>query len=129
MKREAIESGLPEISQPFSWTVRSKGLIFTTHGPVMPEGRILVGDIAEQTDLSLRNMAAAMEAAGGSLETVQQATVYILDDADMGEVDRIWKEYFDAPWPNRATLVVKGLVAPGMRIEIQAIGTVADEAP
>lgn len=126
MTRHIVDSGLPQLDQPFSWTVKSGDTIYTTHGPVTPQGTILDGDITEQTELTLQNLAAAMQAGGGSLDTVQQATVYILDVADMAAVDDVWRRHFSAPWPNRATLVVKALVAPGMRVEVQATGTVGD---
>jgi len=31
-----------------------------------------------------------------------------------------WEEYFSEPYPNRATVVVKELLRPNMRIEIVA---------
>ena len=126
MTRHIVDSGLPQLDQPFSWTVKSSDTIYTTHGPVTPQGTILDGDVTEQTELTLQNLAAAMQAGGGSLNTVQQATVYILDVADMAAVDAVWRRYFSAPWPNRATLVVKALVAPSMRVEVQATGTIGN---
>jgi 2-iminobutanoate/2-iminopropanoate deaminase len=39
----------------------------------------------------------------------------------MAPVDRIYRDYFAAPYPTRASLVVAGLVAPGMRIELCAV--------
>ena len=118
--REAIETGLPSLGQPFSWAVAANGMVFTAHGPVTAEGRILEGDISAQTELTLRNLDAALRAAGGGMDDVVQVTLYILDAADMKPVDAVYARHFRQPWPNRSTAVVAGLVAPGMRIELMA---------
>ncbi len=118
--KEEIDCGLPDFGQPFSWAIRAGGVLYTTHGPVTPEGKILQAGIEEQAALTLANLVRAVEAAGGTAESVVQATVYILDIADMAPVDEAWRRVFSPPWPNRATLIVAGLVAPGMRIEVQA---------
>ena len=39
----------------------------------------------------------------------------------MAPVDEVYREFFQPPYPNRVSVVVAGLVAPGMRFEIQAI--------
>lgn len=118
--KEEIECGLPDFGQPFSWAIRANGMLYTTHGPVTPEGRILEGGIEAQAELTLANLVRAVEAAGGTAASVVQATVYILDIADVAPVDAAWRRVFAPPWPNRATLIVAGLVAPGMRVEVQA---------
>lgn len=119
--RQEIDAGLPEPRQPFAWAIRSGGLLFTTHGPVQPDGTILQAGIREQARLALENLRRTMERAGGGLEGVVQATIYLLDAADMAPVDEVYREFFCPPYPNRASVVVAGLVAPGMRFEIQAI--------
>ena len=86
-----------------------------------PDGTILQAGIREQARLALENLRRTMEQAGGSLDGVVQATVYLLDAADMAPVDEVYREFFQPPYPNRASVVVAGLVAPGMRFEIQAI--------
>ncbi len=119
--REPIETGLPEPRQPFSWATRAADLIFTNHGPVRPDGAILQGSIEAQTELTLANLRQALARAGASLDDVVQTQIYLLDGADMAAVDAIYAHHFKPPYPTRTTLVVAGLVAPGMRIELSAI--------
>jgi enamine deaminase RidA (YjgF/YER057c/UK114 family) len=119
MKRE-IDTGLPSLGQPFSWAVTDGGLIFTSHGPVTVEGRILEGDIAAQTRLTLRNLEAALAAAGATLADLLQVQLYLLDAGDMRAVDAVYAEMIPRPYPSRSTAVVAALVAPGMRIELLA---------
>ncbi|MFT8243974.1 RidA family protein [Roseomonas sp. BN140053] len=124
--KQEVDTGLPVPGQPFSWAIRSGGLLFTTHGPVQPNGSVLQGDIRQQARLTLENLRHSLEAAGGSLDGVVQATIFLVDGADMAPVDEVYREFFRAPFPNRASVVVAGLVAPGMRVEIQAIAALPD---
>ncbi len=119
--RTEISTGLPTPGQPFSWAIASDGLIFTAQGPVLPDGGILRGDIAAQTRLTLENLRASLRAGGADLDDVLQLQVYLIDGADVAAMDAVFRAFFDPPWPNRCTLIVAGLVAPGMRIEMSVI--------
>ena len=122
--RTEIQTGLPALSQPFSWAILSEKLLFNAHGPVNVDGNILNGGIGAQTRLTLNNLRDALAAAGGTLDDVLQVTVYILDVAECAAMDEVYRTYFSEPWPNRCTVVVAGLVAPGMRIELSAIARI-----
>ena len=123
--REILDVGLPSIGQPFSWAVRFNNLVFTSHGPVTAEGKILQADIVAQTRLTLGNLRMALQAAGGTLDDVMQVQIMLLDVADMKPVDTVYAEFFNAPFPSRSTAIVAGLVAPGMRIELAAIAALS----
>jgi 2-iminobutanoate/2-iminopropanoate deaminase len=124
MRRE-IDTGLPSLGQPFSWAIADGQMVYTSHGPVTPEGKILQGDISAQTRLTLDNLRRAIEAAGGTLDDVLQVQLYLLDVADMKPVDAVYAQVFRAPYPSRSTAVVAALVAPGMRIELLATARIA----
>jgi len=118
--RQQIDTGLPSLGQPFSWAIADGQMVYTSHGPVTAEGKILQGDITAQTRLTLQNLRTAMEAAGGSMDDVLQVQLYLLDVADMKPFDAVYAEVFRAPYPSRSTAVVAELVAPGMRVELLA---------
>ncbi len=118
--RQQIDTGLPSLGQPFSWAIADGQMVYTSHGPVTAEGKILQGDITAQTRLTLQNLRTAMEAAGGSMDDVLQVQLYLLDVADMKPFDAVYAEVFRAPYPSRSTAVVAALVAPGMRVELLA---------
>lgn len=120
MTREKIDTDLPAPGQPFSWATRANGFVFTTHGPVQADGTILQDGIEAQTRLTLDNLGRALRAAGGGYDDVVQVQIFLVDVADMAPVDAIYRTVFRAPYPTRASLVVAGLVAPGMRIEVCA---------
>ena len=118
--KEVIDCGLPALEQPFSWAVCSNRMVFTAHGPVRPDGSIDTGSIQEQARLTFDNLSRAMQCAGGRLEDVAQVLIYMTDIGDMKAIDDVYRAYFAAPYPNRSSVAVSALAAPGMRIEIVA---------
>ncbi|WP_028224119.1 RidA family protein [Paraburkholderia ferrariae] len=116
--KEVIDVGLPELGQPFSWAVRAGDMMFTAHGPVRLDGSIDTGPVEEQARLTFANLERAMTAAGGTLDDVTQVLIQMIDIADMPVIDKVYREFFRQPFPNRSSAAVKALVVPGMRIEI-----------
>lgn len=118
---EAVKTGLVASKGPISGVVRKGPLVLTAQIPKDPvTGDIVQGDITVQTRRTLDNLRIAMEGAGGSLQDVMMVQVYLVDGADAPAMNAIWREVFSEPFPCRATVVVKELLAPGMRIEIIA---------
>ena len=124
--KEVIDVGLPPLKQPFSWAVKSAGMLFTAHGPVRPDGTVATGSIEEQTRLTFANLRRALEAAGGTLADVTQVLIYMTDVKDMPAIDAVYREFFSPPWPNRSSAAVAGLVVPGMKIEIVAYAMIPE---
>lgn len=109
---------------PVSNAVRVGHQVFTSQIPRDPlTSAILVDcDIAQQARRVFENLRIAMEAAGGCLHDIYQMTIFLVDPADAAGMNKIYLELFRAPYPSRATVVVKELALPGMRIEITAQG-------
>ena len=123
--KHIVDIGLPSIGQPFSWAVKAGGLLFTTHGPVRSDGTLDTGPIEQQTRLTLENIRTAVTAAGGQMSDVAQVLIYMTDERDMPAIDRVYREFFEAPYPNRSSVAVRGLVAPGMRVEMVVYAAIA----
>mgnify|MGYP006147503649 FL=1 len=118
--KEVIDVGLPPFKQPFSWMVRSAGVLYTAHGPVREDGTVdTTGSIEQQARLTFSNLQRAVERAGKTMDDVAQVLIYMTDVADMPAIDAVYREFFRAPWPNRSSAGV-ALVVPGMKIEIVA---------
>lgn len=126
--KEVIDVGLPPLKQPFSWAVKSAGMLFTAHGPVRADGSIDTGPIEAQARLTFANLRQAVNAAGGSMHDVTQVLIYMTDVHDMPAIDAVYREFFEPPWPNRSSAAVAGLVVPGMKIEIVAYAMIAPPA-
>lgn len=123
--KQIVDTGLPSIGQPFSWAVKAGGLLFTTHGPVRSDGTLDTGPIEQQARLTLENVRRAVAAAGGRMSDVAQVLIYMTDERDMPAIDRVYREFFEAPYPNRSSVAVRGLVAPGMRMEMVVYAAIA----
>ncbi|EHN66354.1 MULTISPECIES: RidA family protein [Comamonas] len=123
--KHIVDTGLPPIGQPFSWAVKAGGLLFTTHGPVRGDGTLDTGPIERQTRLTLENIRTAVTAAGGQMSDVAQVLIYMTDEQYMPVIDRIYREFFEAPYPNRSSVAVRSLVAPGMRVEMVVYAAIA----
>ena len=121
--KQIIDVGLPPLKQPFSWAVKASGqMLFTAHGPVRQDGSIDTGTIEAQTRLTFENLRRTLENAGGTLADVTQVLIYMTDVSDMPAIDAVYREFFEAPYPNRSSAAVAALVVPGMKIEIVAYG-------
>ena len=84
-----------------------------------------VGTIEEQTEQTLRNVGAVLEAAGSSLSRVVQMTIYITDMELWGRVNVAYAKVMGDHNPAPAVVPV-GVLHYGYLIEIQAIGAVVD---
>ncbi len=123
--KQVIDVGLPALKQPFSWAVKATGaMLFTAHGPVRTDGTIDTGAIDAQARLTFDNLRRAVQAAGGTMADVTQVLIYMTDVADMPAIDAVYREFFEAPYPNRSSAAVAALVVPGMKIEIVAYAMV-----
>jgi len=121
--RDVIHTGLPDIGQPFSWATRGGGMLFTAHGPVRADGTIETGPAEQQIALTFDNLTQALQAAGSHSDIVLQVIIYLTDVNDVARLDDIYQRYFNAPYPNRSTVIVDKLVVPGMKIEITVSAT------
>ena len=82
-----------------------------------------VGSIEEQTEQTLRNVGAVLEAAGSSLAKTVQMTIYVSDMELWGRVNAAYAKVMGDHKPARAVVPV-GSLHYGYQIEIQAIGAI-----
>ena len=89
--------------------------------PLDPQTMELVeGDIGARARRVFDNLAAVMQEAGGSLSDIVKLTIYLVDLEQFGQVNEVMAEYFDAPFPSRATVAVAAL-PKGAPIEVEAV--------
>ncbi len=130
---EVIDTGIAPSSGPINDCVRAGQhvwMVVLAEDPLT--GVITDGDIEAQTRQALSNLRQAVTAAGGALTDIVQVQVFLIDRDDAPGMNRVYAEFFDhKPFPIRATVVVKELLAKGLRIEITAtavIGTLSQTA-
>jgi len=81
---------------------------------------LVAGDIEAQARRVFDNLQAIVAAAGASLDDVVKATVFLIDLAHFGLVNKIMAEYFREPYPARAAVGVSALPR-GAQIEVECI--------
>ena len=96
-------------------------LVFTSgQGPIAPgTNEIVGGTIAEQTNLTVDNLEAILEAAGSGLERIVKATVYLADLDDWAAFNDVWRERIGGVPPARTAVRLDLL--EGMLVEIDVI--------
>jgi 2-iminobutanoate/2-iminopropanoate deaminase len=116
-----VDTGLAPSRAPVNGTVRAGNMIYTAQVPRDPKtGEMIGGDIKIQMRQTLTNLRQAVEAGGGTLGDIVQVLVYLVDASDGAGMNEVYKEFFPPPYPSRATVVVKELMGPAMRVEIIA---------
>ncbi len=112
----------PEAIGPYSQAVKVGNLLFISGQiPLEPQsGRLLRGDLGEQTRRALENLGAILHSEGLSFENVVKTTLYIRNMGDFEVVNKVYAEYFQSGPPARACVEVSRL-PKDVDIEIEAV--------
>lgn len=122
MKNVISTDEAPEAVGAYSQGVTTDDLVFTAGQiPLTPDGEMVDGTVAEQTERALKNVAAVLQAGGSSLEDAVKVTVFLDDIDDFDEMNSKYKGFFDDEPPARSALEV-GEVPKGAAVEIEAVG-------
>lgn len=84
-------------------------------------GALVSDDAGEQAAQCFRNIDELLRAAGACKSNVAKLTIYLTDLVDREAVARARTEYFGAHRPASTGLMVAGLMAPGAKVEVEAI--------
>ncbi|KKB09836.1 RidA family protein [Devosia chinhatensis] len=119
---ERIETGIAPSSAPINDAVRAGKHVWLVAIAEDPEtGDIVDGGIEVQTRRCIENLEIAVKAAGGTLANLVMVQIFLVDSTDAPGMNAVYREFFTAqPFPVRATVVVKELLAKGLRIEMTA---------
>ena len=117
-----ISDAIRKLGVPLSPVIKANGMVFVSGLPPidLETGRVGKGDIATQTELSLKAVKQALESAGSSLEKVCKVTVYVSNAAYFGTGNAVYGRYFAASPPAR-TFVAVGSWPMEFDIEIECI--------
>jgi 2-iminobutanoate/2-iminopropanoate deaminase len=109
---------------PYNQAIRVGDLVFVAGQIGLRPGETAVdGDVAQQTEQALRNLAAILEAAGSSLDNLVKTSVFLMDMADFAAMNEVYAGHVGDRPPARSTFQVAGLPA-GARVEIEAVAHV-----
>ena len=122
MKTVISTTNAPAAIGPYSQAIRIGNLVFTSGQiPIDPAtGSFVEGGIKEQTRQSLLNVQAVLNEAGTTMDHVIKTTVFMADMNDFAEMNSVYAEFFNAPYPARSAVAVKTL-PKGALVEIEVI--------
>ena len=122
MKTVISTTNAPAAIGPYSQAIRVGNIIFTSGQiPIDPAtGSFVEGGIKEQTRQSLLNVKAILNEVGTTMDHVIKTTVFMADMNDFAEMNSVYSEFFNTPYPARSAVAVKTL-PKGALVEIEVI--------
>ena len=122
IKRIIQTEQAPAAIGPYSQAIRIGDFLYTSGQIALdPEsGIFLSGKIEEETEQTLKNISAILQAGGVNFENVIKTTVYMSDLNDFTRMNQIYEKYFSTNKPARACVQVAAL-PKGAKLEIDAI--------
>jgi len=110
--REVIstEKG-PKAIGPYSQAIKANGFVFVSGQTALDpaSGKAIEGETAKQTERTLENVKAILQAAGSSLDRVVKVGVFLKDLNDFAVMNEVYARYFPANPPARTTVEVARL--------------------
>ena len=106
---------------PYSQAIRAGDFVFVAgQAGFRPEDSSLVGSTIEaQTEQTIANLRAILEAAGSSLDRIVKTTVYLSTLDDFQAMNEVYAERFGTHKPARST--VGAALLRGAKVEIDCI--------
>jgi len=122
MRRIISTPKAPAAIGPYSQAVEVNGTLYVSgQVPIDPEtGKIIDGDIREQTAQVMKNIGAILEAAGYSYRDVVKSTCLLSDMSNFKAMNEVYGVCYPENPPARAAFAVKDLPL-GALIEIETV--------
>lgn len=112
MKRIIETPNAPAPIGPYSQAVLYDDTLYTS-GQIAIDpatGNLVAGDISQETEQVMKNIAAVLQEAGMGFEHVLKTTIFIKDMNDFQKINAVYGSYFDeATAPARETVEVARL--------------------
>lgn len=107
---------------PYNQAIRLGDLVFVAGqvGTSLETGELAGPSIQEQTEQTMTNLSAILEAAGSGLGKLVKTTVFLVDLGDFGGMNEVYARHVGDRPPARSTVEVSKLPT-GVLVEIEAI--------
>ncbi len=118
----------PTSHLPFSPAVRVGDLILVSGQASVDAAGAIVPDTFEgEFRRAVENLRQVLVAAGSDLAHVVQTRNYVRDAEDLPLYNKLYREYFTAPFPARTTIT--NCLPPTLRYEIECVAVARGAAP
>ncbi|MCL2002660.1 MAG: RidA family protein [Oscillospiraceae bacterium] len=116
----------PSAIGPYSQAIVQNGIVYTSGQiPLLPStGEFAGGNISEQAEQAIKNLAMVLVAAGSSLDRVIKTTCYLTNMGDFDAFNAVYARYFTGK-PARSCVAALALPR-GAAVEIEAVALVIE---
>jgi len=122
MKQVIHTKKAPKAIGPYSQAIKAGNTLYISgQVPMNPEtGKVVEGEIAEQTEQVMQNIAAILEEAGYTFMDVVKSTCLLSDMKNFAGMNEVYGKYYSEKPPARAAFAVKELPL-SVLVEIETI--------
>jgi 2-iminobutanoate/2-iminopropanoate deaminase len=101
----------PQPIGPYSQAIKANGFVFVSGQAAVDPAtqQVIAGDVAAQTDRTLRNISEILEAADSGLGKVVRATIFLKNMSEFAAMNEVYGKYFSSAPPARSTVEVSRL--------------------
>lgn len=116
----------PAFTQIITVEAPAKLIYVGGQNAVNTKGEIVGDDLGSQTQRVMKNMLAALEAAGAKMENVVKITIYVVQGQALEQGFAAYSQFLDQGVnpPTISVIIVAGLANPKFLIEMEAIAAV-----
>jgi len=116
--KTAVQGSTPSGAYSPGIVAEGRFLYVSGQGPLR-DGEVVSGSIEEEVELTLRNLASVVKAAGAGLEDIVQCRVFLADIGDFAAMNRVYGGFVPDPKPARTT--IGAALADGIKVEIDCV--------
>jgi 2-iminobutanoate/2-iminopropanoate deaminase len=121
-KKAVVTKNAPGAIGPYSQGICVGDFVFVSgQTPIHPETGDIPATIEEQTEQTLKNVAAVLAAGGSCMTKAVKLTVFLKDMNDFAAMNAVYQTFFEGVCPARSTVEVARLPMD-VNVEIEAIG-------
>ena len=122
--KQPVKTDLFASKAPLEWAIIANGTLSTAQIPIDKEGKVVEGGIEAQARQTMENFKHTIEAAELTMDDVTQVLIYVTAREQLPAFNKVYAEYFEPPYPNRAAMIVAGLAREEMLCEVVAYAAV-----
>lgn len=123
MSKRAIKNNeAPAAIGPYSQGIKSGNLLFLSGslGIDAKEGKMVEGGVKEQAHQAFKNIGYLLKEAGATFDNIVKTTVFLSDMDNFKDLNEVYAQYFEEPYPARSAFAVKTLPLNAL-VEIEVI--------